>query len=445
MWIRKQSRKAKRRKQAGQIITINSRWYCRYWQRENVNGVLVRKRRTTLLGAKTTRGKTPPEAIKNAAEDHMRELNRSTVSTDRTITIGKFAVDVFLPHVSAQKRPSTALAYKQIWEHHLRPQAIVVDGIRRHCAELMVRDAETRDIQEWLEEVVRTSKRRLSKSTLKHCKFTLSGMFRLALQQGYRTKAQGHPVEDCSIPIGTVATHQTHAYTIEETRQMLSVLGEPARTVIALSAFTGLRIGEVEALRWEDIHGDVFMVGRSIWRGKVSLPKTEASAAPVFIPKALADMLELHRVRSGFPTSGPIFRTSTGSHLAMHNILNREILPVLRRCAICGKLPGKRHHLKQKQAHEYTRDESMPIWAGWHGFRRGVATNLQHLGANVITAQGALRHSDASVTLKHYTKVVPDDVRTSMGGYVNLLTENSSRDTNGTLKQASGVQPDSVN
>jgi integrase len=464
----KRRRKAKRRKQAGQIITIGDHWYVRYWSRQVENrcgvcklnedkrhenaghafvreAVVERKRRTTMLGLKTTRGRTAPDAIKNAAEDFMRGLNRTTVSTDRTITIGKFAKDVFLPYVTAHKRPSTALAYKQIWECHLQPQAITVDGIRRPCSELMVRDMETRDAQEWLEEIVRTSKHPLSKSTLKHCKFTLSGMFRLALQQGYRTKERGHPVEDCSIPIGTVGTKQTHAYTIEETRQMLAVLGEPARTVIALAAFTGLRVGEIEALTWQDINGDVLTVGRSIWRGKVSLPKTDASAAPVFIPKALADMLEIHRAISGFPGSGPIFRTSTGSPLAMHNVLNREILPVLRRCAICGKVPGKRHHLKQEKPHEYEREPTMPEWHGWHGFRRGVATNLQHLGANVITAQGALRHSDASVTLKHYTKIVSDDIRTSMGGYVNLLMKNPSRDTNGTPKQATGKQSQIVN
>ena len=28
------------RKQAGQIIVINSRWYVRYYQRQTVNGVL---------------------------------------------------------------------------------------------------------------------------------------------------------------------------------------------------------------------------------------------------------------------------------------------------------------------------------------------------------------------------------------------------------------------
>jgi integrase len=64
--------------------------------------------------------------------------------------------------------------------------------------------------------------------------------------------------------------------------------------------------------------------------------------------------------------------------------------------------------------HDWIRDSSVPQWRGWHAFRRGVATNLQHLGANVVTAQGALRHSDANVTLKHYSKVVRDDVRMMM-------------------------------
>jgi integrase len=41
-------------------------------------------------------------------------------------------------------------------------------------------------------------------------------------------------------------------------------------------------------------------------------------------------------------------------------------------------------------------------WKGWHGFRRGLATNLFELGVPPKVAQGILRHSDLATTAKHY-------------------------------------------
>jgi hypothetical protein len=41
--------------------------------------------------------------------------------------------------------------------------------------------------------------------------------------------------------------------------------------------------------------------------------------------------------------------------------------------------PEDRH---KKADHPFERDGSLPQWHGWHGFRRGLATNLHDLGAD---------------------------------------------------------------
>src|SRR5262249_39127655 len=150
--------------------------------------------------------------------------------------------------------------------------------------------------------------------------------------------------------------------------------------------------------------GDTLTVSRSVWKSFVSEPKTEASAAPVHVPRQLRELLELHRAKDGWPTSGPIFRTGLGTPLGLDNVRSRMILPVLNRCATCGKASGASH---RNEEHEHKRDEIMPRWHGWHAFRRGVATDLQKAGVKV--AQGALRHSDPGVTMRSYAKTVPDD------------------------------------
>jgi integrase len=43
-------------------------------------------------------------------------------------------------------------------------------------------------------------------------------------------------------------------------------------------------------------------------------------------------------------------------------------------------------------------------WEGWHGFRRGLATNLERIGVRDAIAAMVLRHSNDRVTRKHYIK-----------------------------------------
>jgi integrase len=48
-------------------------------------------------------------------------------------------------------------------------------------------------------------------------------------------------------------------------------------------------------------------------------------------------------------------------------------------------------------------------WHGWHALRRGLATNLHHLGVDARTIQAILRHSNVSTTLAYYVKVSSAD------------------------------------
>jgi integrase len=43
-------------------------------------------------------------------------------------------------------------------------------------------------------------------------------------------------------------------------------------------------------------------------------------------------------------------------------------------------------------------------WYGWHGFRRGIASNLYELGANDKVVQRILRHAKPHVTKERYIK-----------------------------------------
>lgn len=59
---------------------------------------------------------------------------------------------------------------------------------------------------------------------------------------------------------------------------MLNVLPEPAATIVAVAAFTGVRKGELRGLLWENYDGEQVLISQSFWRSHLLEPKpTKAS------------------------------------------------------------------------------------------------------------------------------------------------------------------------
>jgi Periplasmic sensor domain/Phage integrase family len=163
---------------------------------------------------------------------------------------------------------------------------------------------------------------------------------------------------------------------------------QPAYTIVALAALSGLRRSELRGLLWENYDSTEIAVTRSVWEGYVNEPKTKKSKAPVPVIPALAKILDAYRAHCGNPTSGVMFASSKGTPLNLNNVLNRSILPALRKAG-CE-------------------------WHGWHAFRRGLGSNLAELGVEDLTIQRILRHASVGVTRQHYIKVRDAKVNAAM-------------------------------
>jgi hypothetical protein len=78
----------------------------------------------------------------------------------------------------------------------------------------------------------------LSHRSLLHIKSLLSGVFTYAKRTGVLDSI--NPMRDVSVPKGTPGK-DTYAYSLEEIRTMIRILPEPARTIVTVAAFTGVR------------------------------------------------------------------------------------------------------------------------------------------------------------------------------------------------------------
>ena len=53
-------------------------------------------------------------------------------------------------------------------------------------------------------------------------------------------------------------------------------------------------------------------------------------------------------------------------------------------------------------------------WCGYHGFRRGLATNLKTLGVGDMVIKQILRHADVKTTQESYIKVEREVAQAAM-------------------------------
>jgi integrase len=320
-------------------------------------------------------------------------------NADSTLTLGEFIEQRYFPRLDQRLKmpagnelhiePSTVKGYKDIWKVHLQAKP---------AGKIRLRDFNAKTGQQFLESLPQT----LSHQTHLRIKNFLRGVFTWAITSGAldgvnpmeETKAGGRTKRDDLMEGLTegqrlrkqkIQASNEHAYTLEEVAEMLDKLSEPARTVCAVAAFTGLTRSELKGLKWSDYDGTSISVQRKIWNDQIGAPKTEAREAGVFVIPVLRKILA--KYKNDFPTGeeGWVFRGEKFLRpLDLDNLSRREIPKFVN-----------------------------GAWFGWHAFRRGLGTRLNEAGVNDKDIQSILRHADVSTTQAYY--ILPNHERAEAG------------------------------
>jgi integrase len=201
--------------------------------------------------------------------------------------------------------------------------------------------------------------------------------------------------------------------TLGQVEELLLHLEEPTRTAVLVDVMTGLRVGELLALKWEDIDFERFeiRVTRSISLQHVGECKTEASRKPVPLDSRLAEALWRWRTICAYPRQEDwVFASphTKGVQPYWPSTLNRwHIQPAVKAARIEGRI-------------------------GWHTFRRTYATLLKANGEDVKTVQELLRHANSLVTMNLYAQAITEVKRQAQSRLVGMLLDNNESDEKGT-------------
>jgi integrase len=399
--------------QRGYILRKGPSWFLRYYDTELRHGEAVRVQKCVFL-AKFSDSYRSEKSVRALAAEKLAPVNEGKADVRSTMTVREFISGTYLPEIERTKRPSTAKNAEDVFRIHVKPR----------LGTTTLRDFRCCDAERLLADVTRQAKTKdgqpLSHNSLMRVKSFLSGAFSTALRLGALDGV--NPIRYSMIHGGTPA-RVTGAYGVSEIRQILAVLREPAKTIVAVAAYSGLRQGEIAGLKWEDYDGDTLTVRRSMWRGQEQSPKTASSAAPIPVAVPLREALDLYRSRLGvlaqpdFPVfmSGGKNKQGQPTPINLANVARRVIVPAIERCKVCRK--NKRSHVRVV-SHDFQLDTSL-VWLGWHAFRRGLATTLHanHIADKEI--QSILRHSNVAVTQGCYIK----SVRPSQIAALAVMTE----------------------
>jgi integrase len=389
---------ARRRWQEGTVYLRKSRtlpdvYWGRYFESVETEAGTRRIQRNVRLGE--TRQLTKPLA-KRALRELVDRANNYQPIASRSRTIGKSATpfSVFATRwqddVLIHKKTSTAATVRG----HINNSLIPAFGI------VPMGDLDSERVQKFLNGLTG----HLSPKTVKNIWTTIRIMWNSALAWNYVT-------DELRVELPKSRRLRMRCYTVEEVKRMLANAHGADQAFFWLAAETGLRAGELIALRVSDVDLKSLSleVSKAIWNGEEHNPKTEAGYRSICISSRLGAQLAAY---IGDRTEGFLFRTAAGNPWGASNVLERKLNTLLDRLNIpkidpmlLGKIVGKDRTVDQA-----TRSEKRAASLGLHSFRHTNATAMDSLGIPQQLRKLRLGHSGNSVT-ENYTHTFTRDER----------------------------------
>jgi integrase len=340
-------------------------WVARW--REDVlleDGRMGRILRSVVLG---TVADVPTRAEAQARlEEALRPVNQGSIRPEAAMAFGTFADTQWKTLVFPTLKLSTQHGYKHVLRNHLLP----------YWRDWRLRDIGRADIQQWVAQKFRQNQ---GWQTVRNSWVLLSGILETAVEYGYLAT---NPARGVKFPQKTLQEGPAIIAGSEFAR-LVGQLDEPYRTMVSLIAATGLRIGELLALRWRALNLEVgtLAVRESVFNGQFQRPKTQKAQRTIPLGRHAIAALGAHKQRA--PRTAPgdlVFGNRNGDPLRESKLL-RNVLQPAARAAGLGRVT-------------------------WHQFRHIHSSLLNDLRVPVKIAQEQLGHASIATTLNIYTHVV---------------------------------------
>jgi len=250
----------------------------------------------------------------------------------------------------------------------------------------------------------------LSPRTVHHIHTVFHGTLEDAVRWGYMGRNVAERVEPPSVP-----EPELHWLTAEEVGRLLAASAAHADRLHALwvaAAHTGMRLGELLGLKWEDVDLEVgaLLIRRTLTKVVAQVPtfgepKTKRSRRVVALTPAAVAALQSHyerqqfekaKIGSDYGSYGLAFATVVGTPISHH-----VALQYFRRALDWAKLPAE---------------------IRIHDLRHAAASMMLGSGVDLPTVASVLGHARNSTTLDVYGHAVPKNVSGAMAALERAIS-----------------------
>jgi integrase len=372
---------ARRGFQQGSLFQRGTRrkvWVARWWEDViQAGGTLGRLRRSEVIG---TVAEFPTRRLAmQVLSQRLGTINTGKARPQSVRKFGSFVKDDWTPVVLPTLKYATQKHYRYMLDVHLIPA----------FGQRQLRELTREELQSFLS---RKLKGGLSWETVHHFKCGLSKILGAAEEWGYISE---NAAQKTKLPRRQHGTERT-VLTPVQVRNLVTALNEPVRSVTVLLVLTGLRVGELLALRWGsvDLNARMLRVSETVYDGHFDQPKTKRSARTIPIGTETAEIFTAIRP-AAVDARALVFATREGSPLERWNLLRKHLKPAAKKLG----LPG----------------------VTWHLLRHSHATMLDSVGTPIGTMQSLLGHSTPEITREIYLHAIPEEQRRAVESVERLV------------------------
>ncbi len=211
-------------------------------------------RKSKVLGRCSQMGKGEAEAALSAI---LQPINSGVARGPRPLyTFEQFIENVYLPFCRRSWKESTAGTSEQIVKTHLIPEfgKVLLPAIQR----------------EELQDLLDRKALELSSSPVKHIRWFLNAIFKLALSDGL---VLNNPAAELRIPKKCQPGRAMRPLTEEEVLEYLEVFDLREELISRLAIYEGMRPGEILALRWKAVRHYALWVEQRVYKRVFDTPK----------------------------------------------------------------------------------------------------------------------------------------------------------------------------
>ncbi len=382
---------ARRRYQDPEPEPVGNWWQIRIYKDKYINGRRERKRERVKLAPITT----PLREVQKIKAEYLRPLNQGLLPEGGVMPFERFVHEVYVPTDLVLLAKSTQERSNGVIKNHLMP----------FWGKTPIRDISALSVQRYIlgfkiaPPGVKVEGE-LSREGVDKIRDVMSSILGSAVKYGFLVK---NPAEGVHLPPPVRGTRRQKPFIRpEQFAELIKLIPEPYATMVFVAVYTGLRVSELIALRWSDIHQHAITIDERYCRGDWAAPKSDASNATIPVNQEVIDRIQKLRlmtieVKAGnairrhraVKSDGPddlVFQSvQDGKPMRDNNILTRHIKPAARKLGL--------------------------DWVNWLVLRRSYATWLRMVGTDPRDRQSLMRHAHMSTTADIYEQDLPESQR----------------------------------